>query len=137
MRPDLVLDEDDKKKRFKKYKTPDEAAAVDQSGTSTEETSGMEKNNKRQLGLIGALIPKKKKINAEKVKVTSSLGYPDPVFYGDSEVEESESEDFLEFVKETEGASNVQKIYSDLAENESFIDPETGMLMSSGILWFF
>ena len=136
MRPDLVLDEDDKKKRFKKYKTPDEAAAVDQSGTSTEETSGMEKNNKRQLGLIGAL-PKKKKINAEKVKVTSSLGYPDPVFYGDSEVEESDSEDFLEFVKETEGASNVRKIYSDLAENESFIDPETGMLMSSGILCFF
>ena len=147
MKPDLVLDEDDKKKRFKKYKTPEEAVHselphqdpnVDSNYFSSSEA---ENNiNKRELGQ--AATPKKKyqkKKSSSTEKDTSSLDFPIPCFKSDFDEDDDETrkeEDFLDFVRETAGVDNVQKILSDLAENESFIDPETGMLMNSGKIIF-
>ena len=146
MKPDLVLDEDDKKKRFKKYKTPEEA--VD-SGIPNEEpnvdsnyfgSSEAENNlNKRQL--VPATTPKKKHLKKKSSSTeqdTHSLDFPLTPFKSDFDEDDDESrkEDFLEFVRETAGVDNVQKIFSDLAENESFIDPETGILMNSGKIIF-
>ena len=144
MKPDLVLDEDDKKKRFKKYKTPDDEAAhsgipnddpnVDNNYFGSSEAEN--KINKRQLGQ--ATTPQKKhqkKKSSSTEKDTSILDFPLPPFkseYDEDDDESRKEEDFLEFVRETAGVDNVQKILSDLAENESFIDPETGMLMNSG-----
>ena len=67
---------------------------------------------------------------------SSLLEFPLPQSDLEDEDDESREEDFLEFVKETAGAMNVQKIFSDLAENESVIDPETGMLIGTGKLEF-
>ena len=82
--------------------------------------------------------PKKKdqkKNSSSHEKSSSPLEFPLPPFQSDLDDEdESREEDFLQFVKETAGAMNVQKIFSDLAENESVIDPETGMLNSAGKL---
>ena len=96
MKPDLVLNEDDKRKRFKKYKPPEEAVH-----TGTPDDPNDDPN-------------------------------ADTNYFESSDDEESRKKDFLEFVKETAGVDNVQKILSDLAENESSLDPETGMLMNSG-----
>ena len=142
MRPDLVLDEEDKKKRFKKFQKVTQKAP--QSREKNAETNANIDNlgppeagkniNKRQIGLVGvsANPPKKHLKNPENV--SSSIRFPLPTFLSDldEEDEESREEEFLEFVKETAGATNVQKILSDLAENESVIDPETGMLSSGG-----
>ena len=79
----------------------------------------------------------KRKHQKKPENVSSSVGFTTlPTFDCDEEDEESREEEFLEFVKETAGATNVQKILSDLAENESVIDPETGMLISTGKLEF-
>ena len=151
MKPDLVLDEDDKKKRFKKYKNSEEA--VQSGGQNNEEpnvnssylrSSEAGNKNKRELGPAGVQATpkkkhqKKKSTNHEKSS-SSPLGFPLPPFQNDLDDEDDESreEDFLEFVKETAGAMNVQKIFSDLAENESVIDPETGMQMNTGKLYNF
>ena len=109
----MVLNEDDKKKRFKKY-------------TSNFNKEG--NKNKRQ-----------KKDSTSHEKGSSPLEFPLPPFQSDlnDEDDESRKEDFLEFVKETAGAMNVQKIFSDLAENESGLDPETGMLVNKGKLYNF
>ena len=93
MKPDLVLDEDDKRKRFKKYKPPEEAVHT---------------------------------------RTPNDDPNVDTKYYESSDDEESRKKDFLEFVRETAGVDNVQKIFSDLAENESSLDPETGMLINSG-----
>ena len=73
----------------------------------------------------------KRSINYSPI-LSSLLEFPLPQSDLEDEDDESREEDFLEFVKETAGAMNVQKIFSDLAENESVIDPETGMLMNTG-----
>ena len=141
MKPDLVLDEDDKKRRFKKYKNYEK---VVQSGGQTNEEPNVNSNfigsskagnkNKRQLGTAGTqATPKKehqKKHSTSHEKGSSPLEFQLPPFQSDLDDEDDESieEDFLDFVKETAGAMNVQKIFSDLAENESVIDPETGKL---------
>ena len=137
MKPDLVLDEDDKKKRFKKYNNSEEA--VQSGGQNNVEpnsnylqSSEAGNKNKRKLGL--AATPKKKhlkKNSSSHERSSSLLEFPLPQSDLEDE-DESRGEDFLEFVKETAGAMNVQKIFSDLAENESVIDPETGMLMNTG-----
>ena len=142
MRPDLVLDEEDKKKRFKKFQKIPEGAA--QSREKNSETNANidnlgppeagNNNNKREIGLVGVSANPKRKHQKKPENVSSSVGFTTlPTFDFDEEDEESrEEEEFLEFVKETAGATNVQKILSDLAENESVIDPETGMLSSGG-----
>ena len=150
MKPDLVLDEDDKKKRFKKYKNSEEA--VQNGGQNNADpnvnnnilgSSEAGNNNKRQLGPVGAqATPKKKhkkKNSSSHEKSSSPLAFSMPPFQTDLDDEDdgSKEEDFLEFVKETAGAMNVQKILSDLAENESVIDPETGMLMNTGKFYNF
>ena len=96
-------------------------------------------NNKRQLGFVGVSANQKKKRQKNPENVSSSIEFTLPTFLSDLDEEDSESreEEFLEFVKETAGAINVQKILSDLAENESVIDPETGMLLSRGKINFF
>ena len=141
MRPDLVLDEEDKKKRFKKFKKEPEGEAQsrEQNGeTINSDNLGSSEagsnKNKRQIGSVGASADPKKKRQKNPENVSSSIGFPLPNFLSDydEEDEESREEEFLEFVKETAGATNVQKIFSDLAENESVIDPETGMLVSGG-----
>ena len=83
------------------------------------------------------LLPRKNiKRKTSHEKGSSPLEFQLPPFQSDLDDEDDESieEDFLDFVKETAGAMNVQKIFSDLAENESVIDPETGMLMNTGKL---
>ena len=55
MRPNLVLNEDDKKRRFRKYKNPEELNTTDQCGTLTN-------NQKRQL--MGSLPKTKKSKNS-------------------------------------------------------------------------
>ena len=142
MKPDLVLDEDDKKKRFKKYNNSEEA--VQSGGQNNVEpnsnylqSSEAGNKNKRKLGPAGVqATPKKKhlmKNSSSHERSSSLLEFPLPQSDLEDE-DESRGEDFLEFVKETAGAMNVQKIFSDLAENESVIDPETGMLNSAGKL---
>ena len=141
MKPDLVLDEDDKKKRFKKYNNSEEA--VQSGGQNNVEpnsnylqSSEAGNKNKRQLGPASTSKKKHLKKNSSSHERSSSL-LEFPLPQSDLEDEdESRGEDFLEFVKETAGAMNVQKIFSDLAENESVIDPETGMLISTGKLEF-
>ena len=141
MKPDLVLDEDDKKKRFKKYNNSEEA--VQSGGQNNVEpnsnylgSSEAGNKRKRQLGPAGVqATPKKKhlkKNSSSHERSSSLLEFPLPQSDLEDEDDESREEDFLEFVKETAGAMNVQKIFSDLAENESVIDPETGMLISTG-----
>ena len=125
MKPDLVLNEDDKKKRFKKYNSN-----FNKEGNK----------NKRQKGeAVFQTTPKKKRDSTSHETGSSPLEFPLPPFQSDlvDEDDESREEDFLEFVKETAGAMNVQKILTDLAENESVIDPETGMLMNTGKLYNF
>ena len=142
MKPDLVLDEDDKKKRFKKYNNSEEAVQsgeqnIVEPNSNYLQSSEAGNKNKRKLG--PAATPKKKhlkKNSSSHERSSSLLEFPLPQSDLEDEDDESRGEDFLEFVKETAGAMNVQKIFSDLAENESVIDPETGMLISTGKLEF-
>ena len=125
MKPDLVLNEDEKKKRFKK-----KYSNFNKEGNK----------NKRQKGeMVDQITLKKKEDSTSHEKGSSPLEFPLPPFQSDlnDEDDESRKEDFLEFVKETAGAMNVQKIFSDLAENESGLDPETGMLVNKGKLYNF
>ena len=141
MKPDLVLDEDDKKKRFKrrdsnpyprfkKYKNFEEA--VPSGGQNNEDPNatpaGVQATPKKRH--------QKKNSTSHEKSSSSTLEFQLLPFQSDLDDEDDESreEDFLEFVKETAGAMNVQKIFSDLAENESVIDPETGMLTNTGKL---
>ena len=89
--------------------------------------------------MVDQITPKKKEDSTSHEKGSSPFEFPLPPFQSDLDDEDDESreEDFIEFVKETAGAMNVQKIFSDLAENESVIDPETGMLMNTGKLYNF
>ena len=147
MRPDLVLDEEDKKKRFKKFQNvPEEIAQSREQNTETNVNSESlgpseagKNNNKRQLGFVGVSANPKKKRQKNPENISSLIEFPSPTFLSDLDEEDSESreEEFLEFVKETAGATDVLKILSDLAENESVIDPETGMLVSGGKINFF
>ena len=45
--------------------------------------------------------------------------------------------DLENFLRETREIGNVDQIYSDLAQNESFLDPETGMVRTGKIKWKF
>ena len=68
MSPNLVLNEDDKKRRFRKYKNPEELTATDQCGTLTN-------NQKRQL--MGSLPKTKKSKNSSSTiseKTDSDFG---------------------------------------------------------------
>ena len=130
MRPDLVLDEDDKKRRFKKYKMSKEesqTASVDDEGN---DSGSMHEGFFDDLknSILEGVKRKKRSVSSDesnetkfqKTKVCEErLGEED---------EESDTEDFFDFVKETLEANDVDKIYSDLAQNESFIDPETGLV---------
>ena len=45
--------------------------------------------------------------------------------------------DLENFLRETREIGNIDQIYSDLAQNESFLDPETGMVRTGKIKWKF
>lgn len=125
MRPDLVLDEDDKKKRFKKYKT-DQTSTQDFSDNETTSWSSSPAGSKRP----GEPSSGSK---AKKRKVSSPDHDPQPRFYHREEEEDdlSDQEDFLEFIKQTSLNQDINKIYSDLANNESILDPETGQIIQA------
>ena len=125
MRPDLVLDEDDKKKRFKKFKTEDQSSG--------------QNNNTKEEKQIASLAGKKRKKNefpsnkiSKKSAVFAFSEEDNHDISSDEDTIEREGEDFLEFVRETAAVHNVDKLYSELEENESSIDPETGLLITSG-----
>ena len=98
MRPDLVLDEDEKKKRFKNYteKKDNDGASIHNEGPS--------------------IIPVQGKESAEVVTLVE-------------EIEEIEREDTFTDLYENIDA---ESIFTELAHNESFIDPETGEFIQSG-----
>ena len=78
MRPNLVLNEDDKKRRFRKYKNPEELTATDQCGTLTN-------NQKRQL--MGSLPKTKKSKNSSSTiseKTDSDFGENEGLLKRDS-----------------------------------------------------
>ena len=108
MRPDLVLDEDEKKKRFKNYS---------EDGSHPPAQKG--KSNK-------AII-----VNDDASKVTVDDGKSlEPEEEGSDEVEEVEDVEEIDNVVENIDA---ESIFCELAENESFIDPETGEFVQPGI----
>ena len=134
MRPDLVLDEDDKKRRFKKYKKSEDdpqTADGDESNDSEVSHKAVFDNKKNVI----TECMKRKYRNGSGGDELKDAKFQKTKPFEDKDTEEGEEsdkeEEFFDFVKETMAVNDVDKIYSDLAQNESFIDPETGMVVSS------
>ena len=105
MRPDLVLDEEEKRKRFKNAKYPD-----DTSQSSIIRVEDETDPDPPHISSKGDASP----------DTVSLIGE-------DKEAEE----DFLP-IEDVDAES----IFMDLSQNESFIDPDTGEFILSGMLFF-
>ena len=109
MRPDLVLDDDDKRRRFKQYKN-----CGQKKSENCEATSKHYKSNSK--------------------KPTSVIVKTDGSFAALSETRDTDEEDtesLLEFALDTAavGAGDLERIHAELADYESALDPETGLVL--------
>ena len=114
MSPDLVLDNDAKKRRFKRLKN----IGRKKSGKS-EVTSNHYKSNTKKKLLFG---------NTGQFQIDPPK--PTKPDMEDKDMEEEDTESLLEFVKDTAVVTDVERIYQELASNKSSLDPETGLLLS-------
>ena len=135
MRPDLVLDEDDKKRRFKKYKPE---STIQQSGANTSSTQSHARvENESGSWSPGAGVKRSSSsspgASRKHLKVkeeTPDLSAKSSPFDVTRDDESDDGEDILEFIKQTAAVMDVNKIFSDLANNESVLDPETGLVLT-------
>lgn len=110
MRPSLVLDEDEKKKRFKIY--------------SEGSSHPPAQKGKSQTAIVD-------NVDASKV-ICRDRKSPEREELWSDEVEEVEDDEEIEEIEEVVEYVDAERIFCELAENESFIDPETGEFVQPG-----
>ena len=111
MRPSLVLDEDEKKKRFKfEFNSEDSSHPPAQKGKS-------------QTAIVDT-------VDAAKIICRDRKSPKGEELW--SEVEEVEDDEEIEEIEEVVEYVDAERIFCELAENESFIDPETGEFVHPG-----